>query len=176
MDDQPYINRRAYVAAFGTAVGGSLAGCEAPTPQTSGAHSRIRDDGPTVGLTTVATGLRQPVAVEDAPGIDARLIADKFGTLSVHNEDGLSESPVLDVSGNIVDREDWETGLLGFALHPDFAENRRFYVRYSATPRDGTPPEYNHTAVLEKYQATDDLRDTVDGSRRTILEVPEPGR
>ena len=169
------MNRRAYVAAFGTAVGASLAGCEAPTPQTSGVHSRVRDDGPSVGLTTVATGLRQPIAVEDAPETDARLIADKFGTLSVHDEDGLGESPVLDVSEDIVGHTDWETGLIGFALHPEFARNRRFYVRYSATPRDETPEEYNHTAALEEYRATENLQDIVDGSRRTILEVPEPG-
>jgi glucose/arabinose dehydrogenase len=176
MDDQPYLSRRAYVAAFGTAVGASLAGCEAPTPQTSGTHSPIRDSGPAVSLTTVATGFQQPIAVEDVPGTDARFIADKFGTVSVQDGEELVETPVLDVSGNIVEREDWETGLIGFALHPEFADNRRFYVRYSATPREGTPESYNHTAVLEEYRATADLRNIVDGSRRVVLEVPEPGK
>jgi len=176
MDDRPYLNRRSYVAAFGAALGASLAGCEAPTPQTSGGHSEVRDDGPAVGLTPVATGLRQPIAVEDVSGPNVRLIADKFGTLSLQDGDGLRETPVLDVSGKIVEREDWETGLIGFALHPDFADNRRFYIRYSATRREGTPETYNHTAALEEYRATEDLRDTVDGSRRTVLEVPEPGK
>ncbi len=175
MDDQSYLNRRAYVAALGTALGASVAGCGAPTPQTSGTHSQIREDGPSVGLTTVATGLRQPIAVEDVSGGDARLIADKFGTLFFDDGNGPAETPVLDLSPNIVERADWETGLIGFALHPNFDENRRFYVRYSATPRKGTPSRYNHTAALEEYRATEDLRNTVDGSRRVILEVPEPG-
>jgi len=171
MDDGPRLSRRAWLAA----VGAGFAGCEAPTPQTRGAHSPIREDGPAVDLTPVATGLEQPVAVEDVPGADARFIVDKFGTVLLQEGGELRAEPVLDVSGDLIEREDWETGLLGLALHPDFPEDRRFYVRYSAKPREGTPGSYNHTAALEEYRATEDFRGTVEGSRQVVLEVPEPG-
>jgi glucose/arabinose dehydrogenase len=67
-----------------------------------------------------------------------------------------------------------ETGLLGLALHPGFASNRRYFVRYSAERREGTPSNYSHTSVLAEYRATEDFRGTVEGSERTILEVPQP--
>jgi len=172
MDGWPRLSRRACVAAFGAA----LAGCEAPTPQTRGVHSPIQHEGPAISLDRVATGFRQPIAVADVPGTEARFVADKFGTLSLHDGDGLRENPVLSVSEDLVEREDWETGLLGLALHPDFADDRRFYVRYSARRREGTPRSYNHTAVLAEYRATADLGSTVDGSGRTVLAVPEPGK
>jgi len=172
MDDWVHLDRRTYVAALGAA----LAGCEAPTPQTRGPHSPIRTDGPAVGLGPVAAGLEQPIAVEDVPGSDARFIADKLGTVSLQAAGELHSEPVLDVSEDLVAQEDWETGLLGLALHPAFSENRRFYVRYSARRREGTPEGYNHTAVLEEYRATEDLGSTVEESRRVVLEVPEPGK
>jgi len=150
-------------------------------PPASSLTSPIEEDGPTVSLETVATGFRQPIAVEDVPGTagdgtdgHVRLVADKFGTLHVQDDTGVREEPVLDVSDDLVAQEDWETGLVGFALHPNFASNRRYFVRYSATRRDGTPEDYNHTAVLEEYRATEDLRKTVSGSKRLLLEIPQP--
>jgi glucose/arabinose dehydrogenase len=141
------------------------------------------EDGPTVSLETVATGFRQPLAVEDIPGTDGagtdghvRFIADKLGTIHVQDDTGVRSEPVLDISDDLVERESWETGLIGLALHPDFGSNRRYFVRYSAERRAGTPAEYNHTAVLVEYQATKDLTGTVDRSAQTVMEIPEPGR
>ncbi len=146
-------------------------------------ESPIEEDGPTVALEPVATGFRQPIAVEDVPGTGGagtdghvRLIADKFGTLHVQDDTGVRGEPVLDVSDDLVEREDWETGLIGLALHPDFESNRRYFVRYSARRREGTPSNYNHTAVLAEYRATEDLTGTVDGSGRTIMEIPQPDK
>ena len=150
-------------------------------PAASAMTSSIEEDGPTVSLDPVATGFRQPISVEDIPGTagegtdgHVRFIADKFGTLHVQDDTGVREEPVLDVSDDLVEREAWETGLIGLALHPDFESNRRFYVRYSAQRREGTPTDYNHTAVLAEYEATEDFRGTVDGSQRTVLEEPQP--
>ena len=66
-----------------------------------------------------------------------------------------------------------ERGLLGLAFHPDFQENGRFYVRYSAPRRDGTPDDYDHTDVLAEYQTREDGVADIE-SRRTLLEVPQP--
>jgi glucose/arabinose dehydrogenase len=150
-------------------------------PEASSVTSPIEQDGPTVSLEPVATGFSQPLAVEDLPGTGGegtdghvRFIADKFGTLHVQDDTGVREEPVLDVSADLVDNDDWELGLIGLTLHPEFASTRRFYVRYSAAPREGTPDDYSHTAVLAEYRATEDYRGIVEGSERTILEVPQP--
>jgi len=166
------MSRRTFVAAAGVA----LAGCEAPTAGTAGTHSPISEYGPSVAVETLATGFGQPVAVADVPGTGpvARLVVDRAGQVYVQDGLGVREEPLLDVSARLR-RESGETGLLGLALHPDFGDNRRFFVRYSAKPRDGTPEDYSHTAALEEYRATDDLRGTVEGSRRVIMEVPQPG-
>ncbi|WP_049921163.1 PQQ-dependent sugar dehydrogenase [Halopiger djelfimassiliensis] len=134
-------------------------------------------EGPTVGLETVAEGLTAPVEFKIADEErDRRFIVDQTGGIYVHGEDGLEEEPFLDVSDRLVDlREEFdERGLLGLAFHPDFAENGRFFVRYSAPPREGTPEEYDHTFVLAEFQATDDGEAADPDSERTILEVPEP--
>ncbi|MFB6129436.1 MAG: sorbosone dehydrogenase family protein, partial [Salinigranum sp.] len=54
------------------------------------------------------------------------------------------------------------------------ADNGRFFVRFSAPPREGTPAGYDHTFVLAEFQI-DPGADRVDpGSGRPILEIPEP--
>ena len=65
-----------------------------------------------------------------------------------------------------------ERGLLSMAVHPDFGENRKFYVRYSAPEREGLG--YNHTDVLAEFEAAEDYMTADPGSERTIMEVPQP--
>ncbi|MFB6352911.1 MAG: sorbosone dehydrogenase family protein, partial [Halobacteriales archaeon] len=67
-----------------------------------------------------------------------------------------------------------EKGLLGIALHPDFAANRRLFLRYSAPRRPGTPENYSHTFVLSEFAATADGRRIRRESERPLLEIPEP--
>ncbi|WP_435551441.1 PQQ-dependent sugar dehydrogenase [Natrinema sp. CGMCC1.2065] len=135
-------------------------------------------EGPTVGLEPVADGFANPITLETADeDADRRFIVDQTGTISVHGEDGLESEPFLDVSDRLVElREGFdERGLLGLAFHPDFAENGRFFVRYSAPPREGTPEGYDHTFVLSEFQTADDDHASADpDSERTILEIPEP--
>jgi glucose/arabinose dehydrogenase len=153
---------------------------EAPPdlPAATQLTSPIESDGPAIDLDPVATGLDQPIALVALPeGVaatngPARYIADQPGEIHAHDGSGLSTEPVLDPPEDIV--HGGEAGLIGLALHPDFATNRRYYVRYSARRREGTPSNYNHTAVLAEYEATEEFRDTVADSGRTILEVPQP--
>lgn len=139
--------------------------------------------GPTVGLETVAEGLTSPVgfatANEDA---DRRFIVDQVGQIYVHGPDGLEDEPFLDVSDRLVDVGGAteggfdERGLLGLAFHPDFAQkdNCRFYVRYSAPPREGTPEDYDHTEVLSEFRTPDDRSRGDPDSERVLLEIPSP--
>ncbi len=135
--------------------------------------------GPTVGYETVASGgpLTTPtsltVADEDA---DRRFITDQTGEIYVHGPDGIREEPFLDISDRIVEFMEFdERGLLGLAFHPDFAENGRFYVRYSAPLQDDMPEDYDHTFVLAEFQTETDDNETADPeSERRLLELAEP--
>jgi glucose/arabinose dehydrogenase len=146
-------------------------------PPASELTSPIETDGPTIGLEPVATGLTQPVGLEALPGgvgADApdHYIVDQPGEIYPHDGDGLGAEPLLSPPEDVV--FGGEAGLLGLALHPAFASNRRYFVRYSAESREGTPSHYSHTAVLVEYRATEDFRGTATDSGRTILEVPQP--
>ena len=125
-----------------------------------------------VGLETLVTGLEQPLAMAFVPDADRRYVVERGGIVYVHGPDGLRDSPLLDIREAVV--TDGEQGLLGLALHPDFAENRRLYVRYSTQPREGTPDDYSHTFVLSEFEATADGLGVNRDSERTLLEIPEP--
>jgi glucose/arabinose dehydrogenase len=127
-----------------------------------------------IGLETLATGFSVPLDVAFAPDADRRYVADKGGLVAVHEPDGLRDEPFLDVRDAVEGGS--EKGLLGIALHPDFAENRRLFVRYSAPRRAGTPDDYSHTFVLAEFEATDDGTRVNRDSERTILEIPQPQR
>ena len=142
---------------------------ESETATRTGATGSLPES---VGIETLADGLEQPLAVAFPPGADRRYVVDRPGVVYVHGPDGLRDEPFLDVRDSV--RTGRERGLLGLALHPDFAENRRVFVRYSAPRREGTPQNYSHTFVLAEFEATaDGLRARRD-SERTLLEIPEP--
>ena len=125
-----------------------------------------------VRLETLTSGLSGPLDVAFALDADRRYVAEQRGLVRVHESDGLRSSPLLDMRETVV--AGGEQGLLGIALHPDFADNRRLFVRYSAPPRPGTPDGYSHTFVLSEFRVRDDGRSVVEGSERTIMEIPEP--
>jgi glucose/arabinose dehydrogenase len=122
----------------------------------------------------VASGFASPVAIEiPAPG--RRFVVDQPGQIYLIDGGDLRSEPFLDVSDRMVDVSGYdERGLLGLAFHPDFAENGRFYVRYSAPPRDGTPADYSHTFVLSEFTADPGADRADPDSERTVLEIPEP--
>jgi glucose/arabinose dehydrogenase len=125
-----------------------------------------------IGLRTVATGMQTPLDMAFAPAANRRYIVDQVGVVYTHDADGLREEPFLDLQGDIV--YGTERGVLGIALHPNFAANRRVFIRYSAPRRPGTPADYSHTFVLAEFRASKDGTRLLRDSERTILEIPEP--
>jgi glucose/arabinose dehydrogenase len=76
-----------------------------------------------------------------------------------------SEAPTvfLDLSDQLIDSPGNEEGLLGLAFSPDFSQDRRFYVAYSAGgPRRNT---------VARYSAPGNAADPTSG--RVILEVED---
>jgi glucose/arabinose dehydrogenase len=179
MDTSTSRRRLLRVAAAGAAAG--LAGCTLPggdggdgsAPNTPTDELPDETDLPdAVGLEPVVTDLRAPLDIQFAPDADRSYVAEQQGI--VHTLEGGSrrEEPFLDLRKTVT--AGGEKGLLGIALHPDFADNRRVFVRYSAPPREGTPSNYSHTFVLAEFAATSDGRRVERDSERTLLEIPEP--
>jgi glucose/arabinose dehydrogenase len=68
-------------------------------------------------------------------------------------------------AGNAADED---MGLTGFAFHPDYADNRKYYVKYGGAQR---PPRRNF--IDERLAAADLLHDSGTPGRR-LLTVDEP--
>ena len=132
-----------------------------------------------VGLELVAVGFTSPVALVASPDDSGRLfVADRPGQISIITADGqLSEQPFLDIQDRMVTLEgDYdERGLLGLAFHPDYANNGRFYLYYSAPLRAEGPAGWDHTSHISEFTVSTDNPDTADpASERLLLQVDQP--
>jgi glucose/arabinose dehydrogenase len=168
--DRP-VRRRRFLGLAGAATVSLAAGGRAratPRPQRSPPVPR----GPTIGLDTVAGGFERPIDFAPEPGGDRRFVLERTGQMYTVASNARGK-PFIDISNRMTPIEG-EQGLLGLALHPDFQQNGRFYLRYSAPSTADTPKPYSHTAVLSEFRATDDLRSGRPGTERRLLEVPEP--
>lgn len=124
---------------------------------------------PELSLEQVVTGLDEPVYVTQAPGDTERLfVVEKPGRIRIVRAGALLETPFLAIDA-VSDRGQ-EMGLLGFALHPDYGNNGRFYVYYSTLVGGSA-----HFSRIAEYRVSSDNPDVADpASARTLLEVAEP--
>lgn len=130
-------------------------------------------------LDLIAEGLTSPVEVANPDDGSGRLfVAEQHGIVQVLDSGALAETPLLDLRPNLLElREDFEErGLLGFALHPDFALNGRVYVSYSAPLRDGAPDGWNHTRIVSELTLMPDEAQISLGSERVLLSLDWPSR
>ncbi len=117
-------------------------------------------------LTTVrvASGLSNPVLVTHAPGDYERLfIVEQRGRIRILKGGQVLSTSFLDVSTLL--SPGGEQGLLGLAFHPDFANNRQFYINYTNTEGD---------TVVAKHTASEANPDEADKTGDTILIVDQP--
>jgi glucose/arabinose dehydrogenase len=162
------MDRRQFLALGATAGLGAVAGCTFEQASESPGGR-----GPEIALETVVEDASFPVDMAFLPDGN-RLVVQRSGQVMRHTDAGLESEPFLDLRDQMAEIKG-ERGLVGFALHPDFAENRRFYVRYSAPLRESMPADYSHTAALAEFRATADLTGVLADSERLVFEIPEPG-
>jgi len=114
--------------------------------------------------TAVATGLNAPVHVS-APSGDGRLfIVEQGGIVRVVTGGALLPTPFLDISAKISTGA--ERGLFSIAFDPGFAQNRRFFLNYTAT--DGA-------TTVERYLATAGNPDVADpASASLVIRIEQP--
>ena len=134
--------------------------------------------GSPVGLELVAENFTAPVALVSAPADDGRMfVVDQVGVVKIIDADGqVQEEPFLDVRDRMVElNEDYdERGLLGLAFHPNYAENGRLFVYYSAPLREGAPEGWNHTSHVSEFAVSDDANKVDMSSENVLLRVDEP--
>jgi glucose/arabinose dehydrogenase len=120
--------------------------------------------GLTVEFAPFATGLDEPVfATGTADGTGRLFVVEQPGRIHIVNSDGsVAPSPFLDISAEV--QFGGEQGLLGLALHPDYARNGRLFVDYT---RQG-----DGATVISEFRASGDTADPA--SERVLLTIPQP--
>ena len=134
---------------------------------------------PVVGLDLVAEGMSAPVDLAVTGDGSGRLfIVDQVGVIWVVTAEGeLLDEPFLDLRDRVVGLNPSydERGLLGLAFHPDYADNGRFYVYYSAPLDPEAPSGWNHTSHLSRFRVSETDENRGDpGSEQVILRVDQP--
>ena len=136
---------------------------------------------PAVALKQVAEGLTSPVVLtplEDGSG--RLLLVDQVGTVHVMKKDGtLADTLFLDARSRLAKLNEGfdERGLLGLALHPRFAENRRISIAYSAPLRDNSLQlaKWDNTLTISEFKVMENDRAQVDAtSERVLLQIHKP--
>jgi glucose/arabinose dehydrogenase len=142
-----------------------------------------------IGLQSVATGLVAPNGLVPANDGTGRLfVVDQSGQIRIIKNGQVLPTPLLDVALRMVPINEGydERGLLGFALHPDFATpgkpGHQVFYTYTSEPVSGTAdftithsdPLDHHSVVAEwKISAGDpDVADVA--SRREVMRIDEP--
>jgi Glucose / Sorbosone dehydrogenase/Viral BACON domain/Putative binding domain, N-terminal len=118
-----------------------------------------------IQLTPVVSGLSSPVFVGNAgDGSNRLFIVEQAGVIKVLQPGSSTPTVFLDIRAKVV--MNGEEGLLGLAFHPDYANNRRFFVYYSRLG-DGTE-------VIAEYHVSVSNRDIADPTELVLLTIPHP--
>jgi glucose/arabinose dehydrogenase len=95
----------------------------------------ILDNDLTLGTLTrqtVASGLEAPTALEWTPDGRYMLVAQKNGIVRVVDNGTLRSTPLINLSSQV--NESGDRGLLGIAIHPNFASTPYVYLLYTYDP------------------------------------------
>ncbi len=137
-----------------TVPGGSASEASRPPAPTS--IPSLSSGGP-LGLDLVVDGIAKPTALADA-GDQGLWVLEQVGRVRAIVDGRLQSDPILDLSDRVLN--DGERGLLGIALHPQFATNGRYFLTYSNLETDTELREFN-------------VNDDVTSEGILLLEVPK---
>ena len=121
----------------------------------------------TLALTTVVSGLSNPVGMERPPGDNRFFIVEQRGTIRILENGALQSGNFLDIQ-SLTNFDGQEQGLLGIAFHPNYSTNHKFYVNY-------TLDEGDRETIIAEYQTMANDPNTADpNSERVLLVVNQP--
>jgi len=131
-------------------------------------------DALTAQLERVARGFKSPtVLTHSGDGTDRLFIADLTGEIYILDDENLLSIPFLDLSDKMVKLNPIydERGLLGLAFHPEYENNGRFFVYYSA-PKSGEG--IDHQSIIAEYQVSEDPNLADPESETIIMQIDQP--
>lgn len=150
--------------------------------------------GPALGVELVADGLVAPLDLTFAPDESGRrFIVDQTGLVLILTPEGeILPTPFLDIQDRVVLQSAFdERGLLSLVFHPDFSQNGRLYVHYSAE-REGPnicvdengqiPPDpagcpFQYTRRVSEFTVSPAQPNEVDpATERILFKIEWPGR
>ncbi|MFO7966590.1 MAG: PQQ-dependent sugar dehydrogenase [Archaeoglobaceae archaeon] len=142
---------------------------------TATAYPNVED----VKLDLVADGLVSPVSMKQADdGTDRNFVVDQVGTVWIMTPTGeILHEPFINLTDRMVDLDTGydERGLLDIEFHPNYSENGKFYVYYSAPLRSEAPDNYDHTSHIAEYRVNEtDPNIANRTSERILMQVDEP--
>ena len=134
---------------------------------------------PLIRLEKVAGGFSSPMMVAVSPDDSGRLfVADQIGVVKIITPDKkVLNEPFLDVRDRMVRLSPTydERGLLSIAFHPDYKNNGRVFVYYSAPLQLGAPAGWSCTNHLSEFRVMPQNPDKVDmNSEKILLSVDKP--
>jgi glucose/arabinose dehydrogenase len=120
-------------------------------------------------LTTVATGFTEPIYATALPGDDRIFIVERDGIIKIHDGATVLATPFLDIT-DAVTSSPGELGLSGFAFHPDYDTNGRFFVYYTTNDTGCS----NYESIVAEYGVSDGDEDVADATETRILTFCQP--
>lgn len=136
-----------------------------------------------IKLEEVASGLTHPLAMVPIPdGSGRKAVIEQHGVVRIIDARGrLLPDPFLNIESKIKTLHHFfdERGLLGIAFHPNYRENGKFYIAYSAPIRGDAPLErklwWSHTNTVSEMTVSKDDRNKANAnSERIISQIDWP--
>jgi Glucose / Sorbosone dehydrogenase len=118
-----------------------------------------------VALEGTVSGLSTPVFFTNAKdGSNRRFVIEQAGRIRVLQPGSSSFTTFLDISSRVL--FNGERGLLGLAFHPQFSNNRRFFVNYTRQPDGAT--------VIAEFRVSTTNPNVADPTQTVLLTIPQP--
>jgi len=152
----------------------------------AGEDAGFFQEGTEVGVREVAGGMTAPTDFAQPDGDDRYFVTDQTGEVWVVTSDGRRDEPFADVGDRMVELGEFagtyasqgqdydERGLLGIAFHPEFQDNDRLYLHYSAPRTDDMPENWDHREIVSEFRTTDGGESADPESERVLLDIPHP--
>lgn len=150
-----------------------------PPAATQTATPPPQEESLSVNAEVIASGFTVPVALVSPHDDSRRLFVIEQGGLIkiVDPQLGVLSAPFLDLRDKLVQLRTGydERGLLGLAFHPNFKENGRFFVYYTAPLRENAPTDWDHTNHISEFSVSESDSNLADpDSEQIILQIDQP--
>ena len=126
-----------------------------------------------IGLELIGENFTAPMMVTSPDDGTGRLfVVDQIGVAKIVDVNGTElPEPFLDLRDNLVKLDPTydERGLLSIAFHPNYRNNGKVYVFYSAPLRPEAPEGWSCTNHISEFQVDPDNPNTVNMSSEKVL-------